>query len=147
MKAALTTEGNTTTQRALSKTSCGISSGTSRISFITRPALATRSFSSFSLAGLALASVENASTPAIAIVHFFIFVSSIKFEFLLAAPQGQNRNSTDHCNDADYGGNRYGLVFFFGRLYRSDVQHFLVRRISETLVHQRDNPNHDQGHT
>jgi hypothetical protein len=50
MKAALTTEGKTTTHFALSRRSWGISSGTFRISEITVPAFSTRSTSFLSSA-------------------------------------------------------------------------------------------------
>src|SRR5258708_13651866 len=45
MKAAFTTEGNTTTQSALSSKPCGMLSGTSRISFRTEPQFFNRSSS------------------------------------------------------------------------------------------------------
>src|SRR5271165_1590012 len=70
MKAALRTEGITTTQRALSRRSWGISSGTSRISWSTVPALCRRSISlaSSAFGGLGAAKERGAkaSRPKIA---------------------------------------------------------------------------------
>src|SRR5438477_2945825 len=49
MNAAFTTDGRTTTQRALLSKSCGMSSGTFRTSSITVPAFSSRLVSSFAL--------------------------------------------------------------------------------------------------
>src|SRR5256886_12543786 len=50
MNAAFTTDGRTTTQRALLSKSCGMSSGTFRTSSITVPAFSSRLVSSFAFA-------------------------------------------------------------------------------------------------
>src|SRR5271154_2345710 len=73
--ANLSTEGRTTTQSALSITLCGMSSGISMISFMTRPALATRSDSFFCAnAGELMAMSRTARNKTL-----FIVLTSIKF--------------------------------------------------------------------
>src|SRR5580658_1363581 len=73
--ANLSTEGRTTTQSALSITLCGMSSGISMISFMTRPALATRSDSFFCAnAGELMAMSRTAANKTL-----FIVLTSIKF--------------------------------------------------------------------
>src|SRR5208282_2193481 len=58
MKAALRTEGKTTTQSALSRRPCGMSSGIFRISDTTLPAFSTRSTSFVSSAASAAVALE-----------------------------------------------------------------------------------------
>src|SRR5271156_5832830 len=73
--ANLSTEGRTTTQSALSITLCGMSSGISMISFMTRPALATRSDSFFCAnAGELMPMSRTAANKTL-----FIVFTSIKF--------------------------------------------------------------------
>src|ERR1700756_4517391 len=74
IKAALTTDGNTTTQRALLSRSCGILSGTFRISSITVPAFSRR-FSSFSLSLDGPAKVAGAINSSAAARYVKTFIS------------------------------------------------------------------------
>src|SRR5258708_23189352 len=74
MKAAFTTDGNTTTQRALLSRSCGILSGTFRISSITVPAFSRR-FSSLSLSLDGPAKVAGAINSSAAARYVKTFIS------------------------------------------------------------------------
>src|SRR5579871_1077984 len=79
MNAAFKTEGSTTTQRALSSRSCGISSGTFRISSITIPAFSSRFVSSFAFSSPPRANAAGAIKRAPIRTAFQRFIFSCSF--------------------------------------------------------------------
>src|SRR5882762_3788945 len=105
MNAALTTEGNTMTQRALSRRSCGISSGISKISLRTVAAFLIRStsFSSLSFAEEIAGHDKSisASTPAISTVIRLIFIRTASFNDNDQDTAVTSRNGAIRCQN-DY---------------------------------------------
>src|SRR5215469_10853811 len=97
MNAAFRTEGSTTTQRALFITSCGISSGISRTSWMTVPAFCILS-SSFVSSGFGPAAAKGArlSTPITAVFQRFIESSSFQF-FMVLGDRHQHIDPADSC--------------------------------------------------
>src|SRR5438046_1470316 len=128
MKAALTTDGITTMQRALFSRSCGILSGTFKISSITVPAFSIR-FSSFSLslpgAANAVGTINAAGTikssAAARYFETFILNSSLGFSskqwacsktvYASFAISRDQDNPADQRDGAQNWGQRDGFVF------------------------------------
>src|SRR5690242_10368506 len=79
MNAAFNTDGNTTTQRALSSKSCGMSSGTFRISSITVPAFWRRLVSSFAFSSAPRANAIGAIKSAPIRTAFQRFICRFSF--------------------------------------------------------------------
>src|SRR6266404_1787139 len=158
MKAALTTEGNTITQRALSSRSCGMLSGMSRISLRTVAAFWMRSasFSSLSFAD-EIAGQDNkrisASAPAVSTVNRLFFIRTASFNdndqdtavtSRNAAIRRQNDYPSDQRQSSDNGWYRNRVVLFFGGLDGADVQDLLVGGVGNALIGERQNSNDDQ---
>src|ERR1700726_974474 len=133
------------TQRALSIKSCGMSSGTSIISFSTVPAFCKRSFS-FSSLSFADETGElngiSAKAPAKSTVKRILFIRTTSFEIvsqnslngLVTAIRRQNHHSADQGQHAQNRRDGYGVVFFFGGLNGADVQNLFVRGIRDALI-------------
>src|SRR5262249_45787618 len=145
-----------TTQRALSRRSCGISSGMFRISSMTVPAFSMRS-TSFSLSaagGRAKAAGATKSRPAARYFESCI-ISSLRSVFGtymqdpigLFAVASNDEYSPGQSDDPEDRGQRNGLVLLFGGLDGSNVHNFLVGCISNALIYKSDNPECDQGQT
>src|SRR5260370_29335841 len=158
MNAAFITDGSTTTQRALLSKSCGMSSGTFRISSITVPAFSMRFPSSLSLSPLAGAVNAAGGIRSNAAARYFVsFITflpicfsiftwtlSAKFlSFLLSISRDQD-NSSDQSNGAKNRRQPNRFVFVGGSMNRANVYHILMLRLANTLVHQRQNPEHYQ---
>src|SRR5258708_38217044 len=86
MNAAFNTDGITTTQRALSRRSCGMSSGTFRISSMTLPAFSSRFVSSFAFSSAPAAKPAGAisSAPYINAVQRFISFFSFGLDLFVS---------------------------------------------------------------
>src|SRR6266436_3362389 len=157
MNAALTTEGNTMTQRALSRRSCGISSGMSRISLRTAAAFLIRStsFSSLSFAEEIAGHDKSisASPPATSIANRLFFIRTASFNdndqdtvvtSRNAATGSQNDHPSNQRQRSDNGWNRNRVVLFFGGLDGPDVQDLLVGGVRNALIGECQHANDDQ---
>src|ERR1700682_4157861 len=101
MNAALSTDGITITQRALSSRSFGMLSGTFRISVMTAAASRRRS-SSFALCdSLANEDGANASTPIITIVHLYYRLHNWSLlKSNQVALRSSNQTHSSQCNSS-----------------------------------------------
>src|SRR5271170_4875784 len=153
MKAAFNTDGSTITQRALSSRSWGISSGISRISFITVPAFCRRSTSfvssAFGALGPAKAKGANARAATNVVFQRFIFCLLFLCEkcsptCLLLPVHSQHSDSTKQSDCAQDWGQWNGVPFLFCYLNWTHVHGFLRNRVTEALVGKSQNPQNNQ---
>src|SRR4051794_35698555 len=162
MNAAFNTDGNTMTQRALSSKSCGISSRTSRISFITVPAFWMRSFSFCSSSLLFAEAAGTHIAPARApasnmepnLLVIFISTASLYLRSLVSEYRGpelcaasvrnQNHYPSNQRQGTENRRNGNGVMFFLRGLDGPHVQNLLLRSVCEALISQGQHTNHQQ---
>src|ERR1700688_1799366 len=139
-----------TTHRALSSRSWGMSSGMSRISWMTVPAFCNRSFSSFAFSSAGRANEKGASTSAlpkitakrfISVFHPFFRRFVLPIPALVATPIGHDNNDTAHQRQrAKNRRKRNGVMLFLRRLDWTDVYDFLLCCVGQALICQCDQP-------
>src|SRR5580704_10823959 len=134
-----------------------MSSGISRISWITVPAFCKRLFSSFAFSSAALRANEKGasiSAPAkIAAIRFIImssilfsrFVLFVSMQALISTLAGYHNDDPRHqSHSAKNRRKRNSVMFFLRGLDGTNIHDLLLCCIGEALVRQREKPDDDQ---